>query len=141
MPQNPHSITAGQRRGLEKLGDIYAPGDSEFPSFSQLGCAACVDEILSALPDHDRRSLVRLLSVCRYAPRWLLGLLVRLAEAGPRIPGPPGNALRLLRLGLRSVVYTLYYSGRVGPSYAGLSPLQIIGYDVSVYTGDLNTER
>ena len=140
MQHKSHFLTAGQFRGLERLGDIYASGDGEFPSFSQLGCAAHVDEILNEMPDRERRALQRLLGACRYVPRWLLVLFVRLAEVGPHVPIPPGSALRFLRLGLRSIAYTLYYSGRAGPDYEGPTPLQIIDYDVSVYTGDMKTE-
>ena len=64
MSESLHSLTAAQHRGLEKLGDIYAPGDSEFPSFSELGCALHAGDILSHLPKHDRRALLRLLGAC-----------------------------------------------------------------------------
>lgn len=139
MQHASHSLTARQQRGLEKIGDIYVPGDADFPRFSQIGCVTHAADILRELPDHDQRALRWFLSTCHFAPRWGLALLVRLAEASPRIPIPPGGTLRLLRIGLRSIVFTLYYSGRVGPDYQGPLPVQITGYDVSVYTDDLET--
>jgi len=140
MPDNARDLTHAQRIGLEKLGDIYAPGDDDFPSFSQLGCAVHARELLEFIPPRELRALQQLLSACRWAPNWSLGLLVRLAEVSPRMPGSLGSTLRALRLGLRSMVYSLYYSGQAGPDYDGPLPLQIIDYEVSVYTGDLEAD-
>lgn len=140
MSNEVRDLTPQQKLGLEKLGNIYAPGDDQFPAFSQLGCAAHAHRILESVPPRDLQALQQLLSVCRWAPNWALGLLVRLAESGPHVPGPVGNTLRTLRIGLRSVVYSLYYSGLAGPDYDGPLPLRIIDYDVSVYTEDLKAE-
>jgi hypothetical protein len=41
-----------------------------------------------------------------------------------------------VRLGLRGVVFSLYYSGRAGPSYDGPGPLEILPYRVGVAVED-----
>lgn len=130
-------LTNGQFRGLLKLGDVFAPGGGGFPSFSELGCGEHVDEVLEYLPEDDRKALAMLLGLLRWTPKFKVRWLVRLLEFAPRVPGPPGNALRLLRTGLKGVAMSLYFSGRKGQHYSGRTPLEIIEYDVTVYTEDI----
>lgn len=130
-------LNARQIRGLEKIGDAYFPGGDKFPSFSRCGCAEHVDVSLEGLPDGDRNSLKSLLTIVGFAPAFLARGLVGLAERGTHWPGPLGTGLRFLRLGLRGVVTTLYYSGETAPGYDGPSTLDGIGYKVSVFTSDV----
>ncbi len=138
MTNTSHHLSDGQFRGLVKLGDVFAPGNGEFPSFSELGCAEHVDAVLEYLPADDRKSLATLLGLLRWTPRFKVRWLVRFLELAPHIPGPPGNVLRLLRTGLKGVVMSLYFSGRKGQHYTGRTPLEIIQYDVTVYTDDVD---
>lgn len=135
---NSRFLNETQIRGLDKLGDVYFPGDGEFPSFSACGCVEHVDIALEGLPEDDRGSLKMLLSIVGMAPVGLARLLVRMAEGGAKWPGPLGVGMRFLRLGLRGVVTSLYYSGETGSGYAGRSTLDAIGYEVSVFTGDVD---
>lgn len=136
--QQSRFLTGVQVRGLDKLGDVYFPGDGRFPSFSTCGCVEHVDIALEGLPKDDRKSLKMLLSVVGIAPALLARLLVRLAEGGANWPDPLGAGMRFLRLGLRGVVNSLYYSGETGRGYEGPSPLELLGYNVSVYTADVD---
>ncbi len=131
-------LTDGQFRGLLKLGDVFAPGNDEFPSFSELGCGEHADAVLEYLPKDDRKALATLLGLLRWTPRFKVRWLVRFLEFAPKIPGPPGDVLRLLRTGLNGVVMSLYFSGRKGQHYSGRTPLEIIEYDVNVYTEDVD---
>lgn len=137
MPTRQLSRT--QLRGLKRLGDAYLPGDEQLPSFTELGCAAHVDTILDEMPADDRRSLKLLLGVLAFTPRVLVIALAWCLEAAPHVPGPLGGPLRFLRMGLKGLVLTLYYSGRRGPGYTGRTPLEVLGYRVGVYTADVNT--
>lgn len=134
-------LTPRQIRGLEKLGDVYFPGDGEFPSFSACGCVEHVDVVWGGLSEGDRGSLARLLGLASFTPRFALRLLVACTERGAGWSGPLGVALRFLRFGLRGATTTLYYSGETGRGWAGPSPLDVIQYNVSVYTSDLNQDE
>ena len=39
--------------------------------------------------------------------------------------------LRLLDMGIRSVIVTLYFSGKTAPGFTGKSPLQLTGYETT----------
>lgn len=131
-------LSARQRRGLVKLGEAYCPGDGEMPSFAELGCAEHVDEILAEMPDADRRDLALLLGLCAWLPGFVLSGLVRFLEWSPNIPTPLGGALRFLRMGIRGLLLTLYYSGKSGAGYRGKTPFDVLDYEVSVYTADVD---
>lgn len=127
-----------QFRGLQKIGDVYFPGDEMLPSFSKCGCGENADAALELLPADDLGSLKVLLSALGLLPAFVARGLINLAERGPRMNGPLGVGLRFLRLGLKGVATSLYYSGEVGQDYVGQSPLQVLGYQVSVYTADVD---
>lgn len=130
-------LSAAAWRGLNRLGDALLPGDGALPSFSTLGCAEHVDVVLDEMAPSDRDSLKLLLAFCAYVPRPLLVGLFALLERGTGTPGPLGRGIRFLRMGLKGLLLTLYYSGNRGAAYAGPTPLDVIEYQVSVYTGDL----
>jgi hypothetical protein len=129
-------LTPSQRRGLEKIGDVHFPGMGECPSFSQLGCADSAGFAISLLPADDRSSLLLLLGIVGSLPSGVAWLLVQVGEWGPKMPGPIGVGLRFLRFGLKGIVTSLYYSGEKGATYAGPTPLDLLGYQVGVYTAD-----
>ena len=136
-----HLLSSVQFRGLAKVGDAYFPGDDKLPSFSRCGCAESADAALELLPEDDLGSLKVLLSVLGVLPGFVARGLVSLAERGPRMNGPLGVGLRFLRLGLKGVTTSLYYSGEVGQDYVGQSPLEVLGYQVGVYTADVDARE
>lgn len=138
MPTKSRYLSGTAWRGLERLGDAVLPGDDQFPSFSRLGCAEHVDVLLGEMPADDRQSFITLLKVIRFVPGFLLRGLTRVLERSLNVPGPVGAAMRFLRLGIKGVVLSLYYSGEKGGSYQGQTPLELLDYQVSVYTGDLS---
>jgi hypothetical protein len=135
------TLSPRQLAGLNKIGDIYFPGDGEMPAFSRLGCAEKVDFALGHLPDDDRSSLLMLLGVVGTMPAAFARLLIGLGEWGPRMGGPLGVGLRFLRLGLKGVVTSLYYSGERGAGYTGPTPLDALDYHVAVYSADRINEE
>ncbi|GIU84104.1 MAG: hypothetical protein KatS3mg008_0879 [Acidimicrobiales bacterium] len=135
-------LTARQMEGLRRLGDVVCPGDGEFPSFSASGCWEHVDDVLEHMSPADLDQLRLLLTLCSLVPRAGVERLVALAEragsdASSRRPG--SSTLRFMRIGIRGVIFTLYWSGRTGAGYDGPSPLDLIGYDVGVWCDDLGS--
>ena len=125
-----------QLRALEAIGDVLVPGDADLPSFSRLGCVAHVDRRLDFMPDDDLRGLQGVLSAASFLPRFLVAGLLHWLEAGLWPPGPWAPPLRVVRLGLRGIVFSLYYSGGSGPSYDGPGPLDVLSYRVGVAVED-----
>jgi hypothetical protein len=132
-------LSPAQYRGLQRLGDGMCPGDNDFPSFSVCGCAEHVDEILELMNAGDLAQLRQLLTAASVLPSVGIQQLLKAADRSPQMgdSNPLAPTLRFLRLGLRGLILSLYYSGRVGRTYDGHSPLDVIGYEVGVYTDDV----
>ena len=122
------TLSPAQLAALNKVGDLMVPGDGTLPSFSAAGCAAHADRMLAHMNAGDRDGVRLLLSVFRVLPRPLIRALLRLADRHAALPGPPGAALRMLNLGVKGVVMSLYYSGLDGEG----AILRGIGWDARV---------
>ncbi len=117
-----------QLEAIRKIGDSLIEGDADLPSFSASGCIASVDRILDYMPEQDLRDLRSLLTLFSFLPCFLVAVILRVAEWGPLLPGAPGAMIRLIRMGPRGLIMSLYYSEpRV---------LKAIGYGVTVYVAD-----
>jgi hypothetical protein len=121
-------LSALQRRGLLKVGDVLIPGDREFPSFSRSGCAQQADAMLEYMHASDRSGVKALLGMCALMPRPLIRGFLSLTEHHRALPRAVGSAFRLINTGIKGVVMTLYYSD-VG---TGPSVYEIIRYDAKV---------
>lgn len=104
-------LTERQRRAWEKIGNVLVPGGKGLPSFSESGVSRYLEDVLEQSPEEDRRSLLLLVTVLGWWPRILLRLMLMINDTLRRLPGPAGGPFRLLDMGLRGVVFTLYYSG------------------------------
>lgn len=128
------NLTPRELIGLKKLGDCIIPGDGELKSFSKSECADQVDRILDHMPMPDRNDLKMLLGLLALLPKFGVYLFVQLLELSPAIPSIFGGAiLRFIRLGIRGLVMSLYYSNP--------ETLKTLGYSVNVYTSDISRSK
>jgi hypothetical protein len=119
------NLSAGQLRGLLKVGDVLIPGDGELPSFSESGAAEHADRMLDYMHEGDRSGVKLLLGLCRFLPRLLIRGLLRLTERPPAAPAALGAALRTIGIGIKGPVMTLYYSDVA----EGFAIHERLGYD------------
>ena len=113
-------------KGLLKLGDVVCPKNGEFPSFSQLGCIQYVDEAVGNLDPYDLNDLKLFLKIASFLPKFMLKFVMIL------INRPFMTLLRMGNIGLKGIVYSLYYSGKQGDNYQGKPIFDIINYHVNV---------
>ncbi len=106
-------LTAAQRRGLHKLGDIVIPGDPEagLPSFTDSGVAEHVHRMLAWMYESDRSAVLLMLDAFARMPVPAVRGVVEATERGDRVPGPLGAALRMASFGVKGLIVSLYYSG------------------------------
>jgi hypothetical protein len=123
-------------RGLVKLGDAFVSGDGEYPSFSQLGCIEYLDSVIQYLPRQDLRDMSILLVAMSFMPQFVLRGFLRMIEITQHLPGFLGYLPRAIKIGVKGLVTMLYYSGYKGRHYKGKTPLELMGYQTFVYTGD-----
>ena len=108
------SLTSTQKKGLEKLGQILCPGHAALPSFSASGVIDQADRCFSYLTPEDQEGLGMLLQFLGFLPAFFAKVLLSVVDKANRWPAFLAPTLRLLQVGLKGFVYSLYYSdGRV----------------------------
>ncbi len=122
-------FTQRQLAGLIKVGDVILPGTDAFPSFSRTGCIEHVDRMAAYLADDDLSGLRLLLGLLRFAPKWLIRLLMTACTKNAPVPGFAGSALRTIDIGIKGMVMSLYYSNLTGADYKGKRIFDIIGWN------------
>jgi hypothetical protein len=121
-------LSARQLRGLDRLGNVYLPGDGTLPSFAATGCSSEIDSVLDYLPEADRNDLGLLLRILGWLPAFIVAGFVWLTERGEKVPGGLGALLRFARIGTRGLVMSLYWD------HADV--LRAIDYEVGVVIDD-----
>ena len=104
-------LSATQLKTLNRIGDLMIPGDGDLPSFSASRCADQADRMLAHMYDADREGIVMLLGIFRFMPNVAVRGILRLCDLEARFPDPIGAGLRMVGIGVKGVVMTLYYSG------------------------------
>ena len=118
-------LTLREIKGLKKIGDILIPKNNPFPSFSESGCITKVDVAVKNLDPYDRNDLKLFLKISGFLPKFIVRILVIL------INRPFMTLLRMGNLGIKGIVYSLYYSNSKSPEYKGKDVYDIIGYNVT----------
>ncbi|HKZ40865.1 MAG TPA: hypothetical protein VJ044_07865 [Candidatus Hodarchaeales archaeon] len=111
-------------KGLVKLGNIMLPRNDPFPSFSDTGCVLHIDDAVRYLDPRDLGDLKLFFRVIALIPSLLVRIIVRWI-GGSRI-----GLLRLANLGIRGIVFSLYYGNKADPEFHGKSVFHVIDYGV-----------
>ena len=125
-------LTPTQEKGLLRVGDAVIPGNGEFPRFSKTDFFHQIDRMLDYMPKGDRDGVVLLFGIFRFLPLFVLRGILRLTDWNRFFPGPIGGALRMIALGMKGMIFTLYYSGLEDRSGAGERIMTQIHYDAHI---------
>lgn len=118
-------------KGLTRIGDILIPGNDEFPSFSAFMCMDHIDDLVSYAPKDDINDLGMVLGILSFMPQSILKWLVKMMANAHKNQGPFGTLLRQLNMGIRGIVFSLYYSEKPGINYQGKNPDEMIGFTLN----------
>lgn len=118
-------------KAINRIGDIIIPRNGEFPAFSEVGGIEHIDDLVSYAPPGDIGDLNLLLTVLAFMPRFVLVWIVKQMEGAHHSTGALADIFRQLDYGLRGLIYSCYYTEKVGSSYTGTKPLDIIGYSLT----------
>ncbi len=118
-------------KGLSRIGDILIPGNKQFPSFSSYQCMDHIDDLVAYAPNSDIKDLNMVLSILSFLPNGTLTWLIRKMSESHQKEGMIGNLLRQLNMGIRGIVFSLYYSEKPGEQYQGKNPTEMIGFTLN----------
>jgi len=127
-------LTPAQLQVINRIGDVLAPGDGVLPRFSETGLVEHIDRMVAYLPPRDIAGLRLLMNVLRFMPNFVIRLLLRLALLDRYFPGSIAANLRKLDIGLRGIIFSLYYSFLDDPAGYGQRIKDGIGWDGAVRT-------
>lgn len=117
-------------KGIKRIGDVFLPGNQEFPSYSQAGGTYKLNDIIKYAPGEDIEALNLVLMIFSITPKFILKGLVKLmgnATENGKLGLIP-TTLRQLDLGLRGILYSTYYGEFTNPQYKGKSPMELLDY-------------
>ncbi len=118
-----------QLLGLIKLGDVVIPGDRHLPKFSETEFVLEIDRMLDYMEEEDLEGLKLLMSIFKFTPKVFIRLILQISEYHASTPHFIGTTLRLIKLGLKGIIFTLYYSGIKDTEKNGNRIHRIIGWD------------
>ena len=118
-------------KALNRIGDIMIPENGEFPKFSDVGGLEHIDDLVSYAPSDDIGDLNLLLTILAFMPTFVLRWLVGKMETAYDNNGPLGTMFRQLDFGLRGLIFSCYYGGKLGSDYKGEDPLDLIGISIN----------
>lgn len=116
-------------KGLSKAGDIILAGEEGFPSFSQARLLKHLPRILDDMYEDDREGFKALTYVFGLLPSVVIQMILAIAAHDKFFPGFIAALLRQIHVGVRGVVFTLYYSGIDG---SGILPS--LGYSTTIHS-------
>ena len=118
-------------KGLARIGDILIPGNEEFPSFSVYRCLDHVDDLIEYVPKGDVKDLNMVLVILSFLPGNVLRWLVKQMANAHNNQSATGPLLRELNIGIRGIVFSLYYSEKPGHNYTAKNPTELIGFTLN----------
>ena len=126
MENKSEYLSKREIKGVTKLGDILCPKNKDFPSFSELGCIQYIDDAVRNLDPYDRNDLKLFLKIASILPKFILKFVMII------INRPFMALLRMGNIGIKGIIYSLYYSGKQGDNYNGKPIFDIINYKVNI---------
>lgn len=103
-----------QLGALNRIGDVLLPANGDFPAFSHTGALAHIDEMMAPAHPDDIRDLKAVLLLLSFMPAAVLAFLLRRCMAAHSQSHALAVPLRQLDIGLRGIVYSLYYANQCG---------------------------
>jgi len=110
--QKPVKITLKKShlKGLERLGRVVMPPDSDFPSFDEIGAEEYVNRMVDYMYEDDRSSILFILKMFSITPLFKIRWFMSLIETGSKWRGMAGAPFRMLQIALKGLIFTVYYS-------------------------------
>src|SRR5690554_2022212 len=117
-------------KGMKKIGDVFLPGNDEFPIYSEAGGTHKLNDMVEYAPEDDISALNMALIVFSFLPKFILQWLVNLMGkyTDNKKDGLIPTTFRQLDFGLRGLLYATYYDEFTNPDYKGKTPKELMDF-------------
>ena len=103
-------FTKAHLKGVEKLGKVVMPDNSDFPAFSEIQAEKYLNRMIDYMYDDDRSAILVILKLFSIMPLFKIRWTMSLIETGAKWKGMPGALFRMLQIALKGLIFTVYYS-------------------------------
>ena len=103
-------LTKSHLKGVEKLGRVVMPTDSDFPAFGQIQAEKYLNRMIDYMYDDDRSAILVILKLFSIMPLFKIRWTMSLIESGAKWKGMLGAPFRMLQIALKGLIFTVYYS-------------------------------
>jgi hypothetical protein len=97
-------------KGVEKLGRVVMPDNSDFPAFSDINAEKYLNRMVDYMYEDDRSAILVILKLFSIMPLFKIRWTMSLIESCSKWKGMPGAPFRMLRIALKGLIFTVYYS-------------------------------
>lgn len=129
---NTRYLNSLQIYGLLKLGDVIIPGDEHLPKFSATTFYKDADRMMHYLPKEDLSGLKLLLTIFAFTPSIFIILILKLTELKNSVPKTIAIPLRMISVGLKGIIFTLYYSKLEDSKQYGRKIMETLDYNTKI---------
>jgi hypothetical protein len=105
----PVKVRKSQIRGMYKLGRVVL-FDENWASFRSVRPEENINRMIDYMYEDDRSAIMILLRIFSVMPRFLINAAMNLIIRGSNWKGMPGAPFRMLQIGLKGLIFTLYYA-------------------------------
>jgi aldehyde dehydrogenase (NAD+) len=114
--------------GLKKAGDIVLPGGDDFPRFSETNFLDHFGRISHYMTPDDREGFKLLTALMGLMPSFAIRLMLEVVSNDRFMPGPIAALFRQINVGVKGVLFSMYYSG------LDESILKLMKYETNINT-------
>lgn len=129
-PQMPAvtKIKKSHIKGLHKLGKVIIPDQPGYPTFAEVKPEKQINRMVDYMYEDDRGAILVILSLFSVLPLFVIRWKILFIDWGAKMSGIIGAPFKMLQIGLKGLVFTLYYSDFT----EGKVIHENIGYDAKI---------
>ena len=130
QPQMPArvEIKKSHIKGLHKLGKVIIPDYPGCPTFAEIRPEKLINRMVDYMYEDDRGAILVILSLFSVLPLFVIRWKILFIDWGAKMSGIIGAPFKMLQIGLKGLVFTLYYSDFT----EGKVIHENIGYDAKI---------
>lgn len=129
-----HDFSDLSIKGLCKAGNIILPGNKNLPRFSETEFVHHLGRMTNYMYLEDKDGLKLLTTLFAFMPNLIIRLILWVASLHEKFPRPLSAILKQINIGVRGVVFTLYYSGLDDKKDQGKKILENLNFDSKINT-------
>lgn len=104
------NLSKAHLKGIEKLGRVVIPDNIDFPPFKELQAEKYLNRMIDYMYDDDKSAILLILKLFSIIPLFKIRWTMSLIEKGSKWKGMTGAPFRMLQIGLKGLIFTIYYS-------------------------------